>query len=69
MRMSTQHESHRNRTTTMLEFAEEYLQNRFSIIPLVVKDKRPSIPSWELYQKVQAEKEEIDRLVFGWRAE
>jgi Bifunctional DNA primase/polymerase, N-terminal len=56
------------KTPTMLEFAKEYRKKRFSIIPLVAKDKRPSIPSWELYQKVQAEKEEIDSW-FSNRAE
>src|SRR5690242_16409629 len=47
--------------TKILDITREYRQKNFGIIPLVVKGKRPSIASWEVYQRVRAEKEEIER--------
>lgn len=45
--------------TSLLEYAEFYLQKGLSIIPLRPRDKRPAINSWKEYQTRKAAKEEL----------
>jgi hypothetical protein len=45
----------------MLDYAKDYLQRGFSIIPLKPKDKRPAIPSWLEFQKRIPTEEELEQ--------
>lgn len=47
---------------TTLNYGLEYSENKISIIPLLPKSKIPSIPSWQKYQNVHAEKD----LIVSW---
>ena len=49
---------------TILNYAIDYLQRKFSIIPLGPRSKTPSVSSWEEYQKLPAEIEQIKNWFF-----
>lgn len=44
---------------SVLEHARYYVSKGFSVIPLVSKDKRPAIASWEEFQKKYPTDEEL----------
>jgi len=48
------------KTSTILQQALEYYKQGFSIIPITPKTKRAAI-KWGSYQKVRANKEQIQR--------
>ena len=43
-----------------LEFAAAYLDNRFSIIPLQKKSKKPSIDKWDPFKVSYPSKEQLE---------
>ena len=43
-----------------LEFAKEYLENHFSVIPLLSKSKEPSVEKWEPYQRTLPDYQQIE---------
>lgn len=49
-----------DRQTELLSFAQQYLQQGYSIVPLLPKEKRPCIP-WSRYQDTKPTLEEIEK--------
>lgn len=42
-----------------LEYAHNYINKGFSLIPLRPRDKKPAIPSWKIYQERQTSEAEV----------
>lgn len=48
-------------SNTMLNQAKNYLARGFSVIPLKIKDKRPAIDSWKMFQERRPSEEELEQ--------